>query len=120
MAFSCFEVRDVQTGDETILSFEQLLAVLDKKQSVKGLSYRQDLAPFKEEVKKVEKEVRREHNIIIEAKLVRLLKREKTGLSVQRIVDQSEYGAEVVELALQRLEGKGMAEEEKGQWVYAA
>jgi hypothetical protein len=45
------------------------------------MSYKDEYPPFRAEVK-LKEEVRKEHNIIIEAKLVRILKRAKENLSV--------------------------------------
>ena len=92
--------------------------MIDQGKEVKGSGYRLALPPFKEEAAK--KEVKREHNIIIEAKLVRLLKREKGGLGVDQLSEKSGYPPELVELATKRLVSKGLAAEEGSLFVYGA
>jgi hypothetical protein len=71
------------------------------------------------EVKK--EEVRKEHNIVIEARLVRILKRAKEGLNVDALTRESGFSIEAVELGVKRLVTKSLAEEDgKGGFTYLA
>lgn len=71
------------------------------------------------EIKK--EEVRKEHNIIIEARLVRILKRAKERLNIESLTKESGLNTETVELGIKRLISKSLAEEDgKGGLAYLA
>ena len=72
-------------------------------------NYRKTYQPYQDEVK-MEKEPRKDHNIVVEAKLVRLLKRSKTNLTIEMLSTESGYEESVVTLAMKRLENKGIAD----------
>jgi DNA-binding IclR family transcriptional regulator len=70
---------------------------------------------------KAKEEVRKEHNIIIEAKLVRVLKRAKESMNLEALGRESGYSNDTVELAIKRLVSKSLAEEDgKGGYQYLA
>ena len=79
--------------------------------------YREYFASSKTEVK-IKEEVKKEHNIIIEAKIVRILKREKENKTIEEIAKSSGYSIETVELAIKRLVSKNLAEEIDGKYKY--
>jgi predicted Ser/Thr protein kinase len=100
------------------VTFQQLLECLQNEVRLESKVYRNEYRPY-EQVVKIKEEPRKDHNIVIEAKLVRLLKRNKTSLPVEWLAKESGYEESIVALAMKRLCNKGIAEDdEKESYSY--
>jgi hypothetical protein len=91
-----------------VVSFEQLRRHLEENLPLADMSIRKEYRPFEEE--KAKEEPRKDHNIIVEARLVRLLKRSKEPVTADWLRISTGYEQGVVDLGLKRLCNKGMAE----------
>ena len=96
-------------NQERIVTFQQLIDFLDKDIPFGAKNYRNEYHPYQEEIK-VKQEPRKDHNIVVQARLVRLLKRNKTSLTIDWLGKQSGYDESIVALGMKRLCNKGIAE----------
>ena len=105
-----FSVLLIAVGNQEILvTFGQLMDHLEKDTPLEGKTYRNEYQPYEEQVQPKE-QPRKDHNIVVEARLVRLLKRSKGALKIEWLSRESGYEESVVALAMKRLCKKGLAE----------